>query len=325
MGAARRCHQVLRWRRPCGRRGRDRRCWAATARAKSTLNNNISGLTGRLADTIRASTAQDHAGAPSMRIVRGRTGCRCREGPPRVPQPLGCAVRIATRHDHDTQPIEQRRQLAGRQRRGQRQHRLSAGGFVAVLLADQPDHRSIEPRDGQRIVEAFPREIDQRQVTTLLRLAEARQAQTARGAGERGQESYKDIVTRERWRRGSKSRTVQDHLLQGQNAHSLFRRHRSAREPDLAVLHAQPLDLATGKAADGIPRPRDAGHLENARDGLFRTRWRHIGDLVAARCVTATSQPPRYGIGHFGSVPGSRRPQTASPATQPDDHAHWKL
>ena len=89
----------------------------------------------------------------------------------------GRAIGIATRHDHDAQPGEQRLQFARRQRRRQRQHRLAAGRLVAVLLAEQPDHRPVEPRDGQRIVETFPREVDQRQVTSLLRLAEARQAQ----------------------------------------------------------------------------------------------------------------------------------------------------
>ena len=80
----------------------------------------------------------------------------------------GRAIGIAARHDHDAQPIEQRPQFARRQRRRQRQHRLAAGRFVAVLLAEQPDHRPAEPRNSQRIVEAFPGEIDQRQVTTML-------------------------------------------------------------------------------------------------------------------------------------------------------------
>ena len=130
--------------------------------------------------------------------------------------PIGSrAVGVAARHDDDADTGEQRLQFARRQRGGQGQHRLAAGRLVAVLLADQPDHRPVEPRDGERIVEPFAGEVEQRQVAALLRLAEAGQAQVTRIAGEPGQERGQVVLAGQRRRRGDKSRALQRHLLQG--------------------------------------------------------------------------------------------------------------
>ena len=124
------------------------------------------------------------------------------------------AVGVAARHDDDAHPGEQRLQLARRQRGSQRQHRLAAGRLVAVLLADQPDHRPVEARDRGRIVEAFLREVEQRQVAALLRLAETGQPQVTRRAGEPGQERRQIVLAGKRRRRGDKSRALQRNLLQ---------------------------------------------------------------------------------------------------------------
>ena len=93
---------------------------------------------------------------------------------------------------------KQRRELAPGQRRGERQHRLAAGRLVAVLLADQPDHRPAERADRRRIGEAFGREIDHRDVAALGRPAEARHLRLARVVRQRGQELLHRVLAGER-------------------------------------------------------------------------------------------------------------------------------
>jgi len=67
--------------------------------------------------------------------------------------PLG-AVGVGTRQHRDVDPVEQGRQVAGRQSAGDQQHGFGAGRFVAVLLAQQQHPR---PAGAARKMQSFQR------------------------------------------------------------------------------------------------------------------------------------------------------------------------
>jgi hypothetical protein len=100
---------------------------------------------------------------------------------------VGGAVGVGAGDQHHADAVEQRGQLAVGERRGQRQHRLPAGGLVAVLVSHQPDHRAVQFADAPWVGEALLGEQEVGHLATLLAAAERTQAHPPRAPGQRVQ------------------------------------------------------------------------------------------------------------------------------------------